>query len=598
MNNLFRKEWSEEQAKAILRDFAKMQDTILLIIASRLESVSELSEDELKEFASASAMAEYLNEDMRAIKRAINQQNRVYAPRIAQIFQNVEDENFKLAEKYFKYRNIQIDTIRKRAQTRELIEAMQKQVVSDLLNLSHTYCYDFDGKVMPVGKAYRRIVNKAVIKATSGGYSYKRFMRTAISELTQGGIKTLYWDSENDKKTIRRADGHIRMNVMEGISRLNHELQELNGKEFGADGVETSLHALCAPDHLHYQGRQFSLDDWEKINSNLKRPWGTLNCQHFLTYIIMGVSEPVYTAQERQEAIDRSNETVEYKGRKMTRYEASQRMRAKERKIRNMRSEEKALRAAGDTPGATAKKHELQLKTAEYKKFCNEVGLSERMDRTYYFGSVSKKNLDNSGGSGIIKVIRKSVEIPQNCKYLLKADTNFKDKDISLDILQTINDTIEEKYREKSDFIFDEIKIAKFADTDKSIFITNYEVGAHSKTQLYLNKRFFLDVSEESVNDRCLEHYNSNWWKSKSLKDLVTHEIMHAKINYHNSFEKAERMYQTLREDLRVKGFCRLVDAHPDEFMNEMYVALNNGEKIEQKYMDVYNEYLTEFLGG
>jgi hypothetical protein len=210
------------------------------------------------------------------------------------------------------------------------------------------------------------------------------------------------------------------------------------------------------------------------------------------------------------------------------------------------------------------------------------------------------KGVDKSGESGIIEVknISKSVEIPESCTYLLKADTNFDGKEISADVLQTINDTIETRYNENHDFVFDEIKIAKFSDDDKSIFVTNYEVGVHSKTQLYLNKKFFLGVSENSINDRCFEYYETNWCKSKTISDLVNHEIMHAKINANNSFEKVERLYQTLSEDTRVKGFCRLVDKYPEEFMNEMYVALCNGEKIEQQYVDVYNEYVKEFLGG
>lgn len=385
MNNLFRKEWSEEQARAVLRDFAKMQDTILLIIASRLENVSELSEEELKELATASTIAAYLNEDMRAIKRAINQQNRVYAPLIAQIFENAKKENFELAEKYYRYRGMQIETVMNRASTVNLIKAMEKQVVSDLLNLSHTYCFDFDGDVMPIGKAYRKIVNEAVIRATSSGNSYKQFMRRAVSQLVQSGIKTLYWDSENKKKTVRRADSHIRMNVMEGVNRLNHELQELNEKEFGADGVETSLHSLCAPDHLPYQGRQFTLAEWEKINATLDRPWGTLNCQHFLSYIIIGVSEPVYSAQERDEARKRSNYTVEYKGRKMSRYEASQGMRARERAIRYLKSAKKAFEKTGDKTAAKKINEKLILKRKEYADFCDTVGLVQRPERLKFY---------------------------------------------------------------------------------------------------------------------------------------------------------------------------------------------------------------------
>lgn len=73
---------------------------------------------------------------------------------------------------------------------------------------------------------------------------------------------------------------------------------------------------------------------------------------------------------------------------------------------------------------------------------------------------------------------------------------------------------------------------------------------------------------------------------------------MHARINYYNSYEKVERLYQTLSEDSRVKGFCGLVDKYPSEFLNEIYVALNRNENINSKYIDVFNEYAKEFFGG
>lgn len=50
---------------------------------------------------------------------------------------------------------------------------------------------------------------------------------------------------------------------------------------------------------------------------------------------------------------------------------------------------------------------------------------------------------------------------------------------------------------------------------------------------------------------------------------------MHARINYYNSYEKIEQLYELLKEDNRVKGFFRLVDNNPDKFLNEMYVAIS-----------------------
>lgn len=401
--DITRPEWSDELAEALLKSFGRMQEDILLIIAERLEQLTELSPEELTKLAESAAAAEYLNDDMRRIKRTIRDQDRKYAPQIAQIYDKTEDATYNLAERYFSYRSIQISTVKNRSRTRELIAAMQKQKVSELLNLSHTYCYDYDGKVQPIGKTYRKIVNQAVNAMASSGQSYQKVLRKAMHQLSESGIKTLYWDKESGRRVARRADSHIRMNIAEGVRRLNQELQEINGKIFNADGVEVSLHHLCAPDHQPIQGRQFDLDDWERINGGLKRPIGTLNCGHHISYIIRAAARPAYTEEERQAAIDSSNEEVEYNGKKMTRYEASQRMRAKERKIRAMRSEENALKAAGDTSGAAAVKRDIRRRTAEYKKFCSDVGLEERMDKTYDFGFIPKKKVDFSGESGIIK---------------------------------------------------------------------------------------------------------------------------------------------------------------------------------------------------
>lgn len=206
------------------------------------------------------------------------------------------------------------------------------------------------------------------------------------------------------------------------------------------------------------------------------------------------------------------------------------------------------------------------------------------------------KTVENSGKSSKIESISKSVSIPDDYVYLKRADTNFEGKDIDLNVLKSINDSIATRKSVYNDFYFDEIKVARFSeDTRKSVFITNLD--SRGNVQLYLNTEYFTGNSLEYLNDMCMDNFNSNWWKSRSVGDLVNHEIMHARINYHNSYEKVERLYETLKSDQRVKGFCKLVDNDPSEFMNEMYVSLCRGEDIEKKYLDVFREYEQEFLG-
>ena len=115
---------------------------------------------------------------------------------------------------------------------------------------------------------------------------------------------------------------------------------------------------------------------------------------------------------------------------------------------------------------------------------------------------------------------------------------------------------------------------------------------------VHRSTEFFSGQTTEQLDKMCLGYYEVGWWKSKSVGDLVNHEIMHARINYHNSFEKVERLYGELRGDARTKGFCRMVDTNPEEFLNEMYVAMCNGEEIDLKYVEIFDEYTKEFLGG
>ena len=382
-SKIHQEEWSDELALDLMRDFAEMQDRLLARLAERLETLEEMSPEELQKFAQDIAISESLEEGLTYIKREINKQNRVYAFRIAVIFDKASKDIFADAEKYFEYRKIKIETIMKRSDTINLIKKIQNETVSGLQNLSHTYCYDVGGEVSEIGKAYRKIVNRAVIDVSSGK-SIDKTISQAVNRLADSGIKTLQWDKESGKVIVRRADSHIRMNVDEGINRLNQKLSEHNAKIFDADGVQLSMHALCAPDHQDIQGMQFPLKEWEDIDSSLARPIGTLNCKHWVSYCILDISPPLYSKSEIAEAKARSNAIVKYNDKEMTRYEASQRMRAYERSIRKSRSAEQAFSKAGETGLANDARTKVRAQLNSYKDFCSQVGLTTRMDRTKY----------------------------------------------------------------------------------------------------------------------------------------------------------------------------------------------------------------------
>ena len=44
---------------------------------------------------------------------------------------------------------------------------------------------------------------------------------------------------------------------------------DYHGQRFGSDGVEISAHAISAPDHLPVQGRQFSNEEFCKMQNGM-----------------------------------------------------------------------------------------------------------------------------------------------------------------------------------------------------------------------------------------------------------------------------------------------------------------------------------------
>ena len=73
----------------------------------------------------------------------------------------------------------------------------------------------------------------------------------------------------------RRLDSACRMNILEGVRQVNNGIRKEMGNQYGADGVEIDAHGLCAEDHLPYQGKQYTIKAYEKLNNKLKRPIGT-----------------------------------------------------------------------------------------------------------------------------------------------------------------------------------------------------------------------------------------------------------------------------------------------------------------------------------
>ena len=238
---------------------------------------------------------------------------------------------------------------------------------------------------------YKELVDIAIDAVATGQTDYMSVIRGQMTGIANEGISVMYASGVK-----RRLDSAIRMNVLEGIRRVNEGVYQAAGEQFGADGVEISAHAICAPDHLSIQGKQFSKEQFAKVNTDLKRKISTCNCKHFIYPILLGISEPTYTSEELQQFRQNSEKKMSVNGKEMTLYEATQTMRKLETAMRYAKDLHIIGTNAGDKVLVNKANKRLNDLRATYRKVCADSGLSKKYERAYVPGFSGKQTAPKS----------------------------------------------------------------------------------------------------------------------------------------------------------------------------------------------------------
>ena len=387
MSRLLSETYLNSLPDPIAKNMEALNRYVVERICKRIEKIGKLTVQDAAKLYSA---IEFAGADLQAIQKELERITGLNAKALETMFEDVAAENVDFANTYYKARGMEtLKDYTENAALRSFVEAAKRAAADGVTNLSSTTMIGFKSgkRVLPLREYYIQTIDKAITFAQTGTVDYYTAMRSTVKEMASGGLRRVTFDSGYS----RRLDSQVRMNLLDGVRQLNMQMLEQTGKEFGADGVEISAHALCAPDHQHIQGKQYSLAEFERLNRSLERPIGELNCHHFTTPIVLGVSKPVYSASELREINKKSNQKVTYqttdrKGNAVTetytRYEASQRQRQLETAIRYAKDERDACVAAGDKLGATQARKKSAALTAEYKRFSEAVGLTKRMERT------------------------------------------------------------------------------------------------------------------------------------------------------------------------------------------------------------------------
>lgn len=306
--------------------------------------------------------AEQLGLAEKAIKAAIAEQLKISDAAIDMLFEELKDETVLFEEN---------------AELRQLVEAYgtvsKKASAADYEGL---WAPGPDGKLYTVKEAYGKIMDFAWMQTATGTYDFQTAVREATKKLLERGLRVI---PGKDGRSYR-LEYAVRSYITNRMGEMFNAVNQMNYDAIGADGWEISAHPAPAPDHALYQGRQYSKEEYDRINNSLARKFGWWNCRHLVYPIRLGVSPRAYSDEQLQKYLDDNEKGVWYNGQHYTLGGARDRKRQLESLISQTKYD--ILAAEGDEQLLKERQIRLQNQRREYERFCRETGQEPENWRT------------------------------------------------------------------------------------------------------------------------------------------------------------------------------------------------------------------------
>lgn len=373
---------SERQLEVLLSQFeARMQkvtNDYLTAMGEHLRDIGKLSETDVHRLTELKRVGV----NARRIQQEIAKAADISVDDLDKVFRAVAESNSRFAAEWFaeSYTPDVKGPAKLSTPIERILKAQLRITAQEFKNLSNTTV---------VTDRYRAAVDVAVQTVQSGIADYNSAIRAALRQAASDGLRVQYASG-----LTRRLDTATRQNVLDGVREINNDILRQLGKEYGADGVEISAHALCAEDHLPYQGMQFSNKDFEELQNNLQRPFGMWNCKHTIFPIILGITQPANGPEELAAYRQYSLERIEVDGTEKTRYQWTQEQRRIETAIRYQKDVAVAAKASGDMPLRRSVQANINRLMDLYDQITDKAGVEPEPGRMAVAGFRRVKAVD------------------------------------------------------------------------------------------------------------------------------------------------------------------------------------------------------------
>lgn len=377
----------------LINRIEKLNEDILTTIGTRIKEIRKLTPSQAHQIKQ---MLVY-GEDIEKIVQQISKITNMNIVDIYNIFNEEAKINQGFAKTYYEASGIQFVPYLQNKALKQQVEAIASLTAKSYMNVSNTTAIgytirDMQGNIIfkDISNVYRETIDSALFNITQGKTTYDQEMRRIIKQLGTSGLKTIDYESGH----IRRLDSAIRMNVLDGMRQLTNELQQQFGEEFGANGIEISVHSNPAVDHAPIQGHQFSNEEYNNMQNSLpfkdyegnqfnaiERHISEWNCYHYVFSIVLGANKPEYSKEQLQTIIDKNNEGFILDGKHYTNYEGTQLQRKLETQIRRQKDLQILAKASEDKELVQQAQRKITYLTTKYKQLSQISGLPTKMER-------------------------------------------------------------------------------------------------------------------------------------------------------------------------------------------------------------------------
>ena len=365
----------EKEANSI---YNNLELQIIEEIATRIANFGYANTVVINDLRIAQEMG-YLYED---IIKLVAEYNNITVEEVNRIFYEAGEKSLKLDDKIYKEAGLQPLPLKQDESIKQIMNATILRTSNNLQNLAMTTANTAQTQFI-------NAMNNAYMYVSTGVKSYTSAIIDEIKNLSGQGAMIEYPSGAR-----RSLESAVRMNIVTSVNQNCGKLQELRADEMNWDLMEITAHSGARPEHAHWQGKIVSRSGQKGYLSLRDIGYGEvtgfkgINCRHDWYPYYKG-SARTYTQKELNKW---KNEKVEYNGKKISKYEATQKQRAFERKIRQDKKDLKAQQAILTSNNkyididqvqaeirnikATQKDHNAQL-----NDFLNQTGLRKDYSR-------------------------------------------------------------------------------------------------------------------------------------------------------------------------------------------------------------------------